>query len=236
MSEGREPKPRFAIYWLPDAGHRLSRFAAAWLGRDAADGEPRPRPVIAGLDGRRLVDITREPSLYGFHATLKPPFALAQAATFERLTQTALAFTASRRPFRLPPLRLASLSQFLALTPAETASGLHALADDCVRVFDPFRLAEDDAELARRRTPAMTVRQEELLRRWGYPFVLDEWRFHLTLTSRLDDGERARVAALLEPLLAPLLAAPLSVDAICLVAQEHRLAPFRLVARYPFGG
>lgn len=234
MSAGKEP--RFAIYWAPDSDDPLAVFADAWLGRDRATAAPRPRPVIAGLDPARLADLTREPSLYGFHATLKAPFALDPASGSERLQQTARAFTASRRPFRMPPLALASLSGFLALTARSVTSDLHALADDCVRVFDAFRLPEDEAALARRRSPALSPRQEELLRRWGYPYVLDEWRFHLTLTSRLDEAERQRVAALLQPLLAPLLDRPRVCDAICLVCQEHRLAPFRRVERYRFGG
>jgi putative phosphonate metabolism protein len=236
VSDAKDLRPRFAVYWIPDGPAGLVAFAEAWLGRDRATAEPRPRPAIPGLSEARLADITREPSVYGFHATLKPPFRLVDGAGFERLAQTCRAFTASRRPVRLPALELKAFSGFLALTTRDTCQALHALADDCVRVFDAFRAAEDGAELARRRHPGLSPRQDELLQRWGYPYVLDEWRFHLTLTSRLDDGEREQVAALLAPMLAPLLGRPPTVSAICLVRQEHPLAPFRLVERYSFGG
>lgn len=236
MTDCRGAQSRFAIYYTPDAAEPLSAFGSAWLGRDMAANTPIPRPVLPGCSPERLIDVTRVPWLYGFHATLKPPFALANGMTETRLAQTVRAFTASRRSFSLPPLQLSELSGFLALTTTEGCHDVHALADDCVRVFDPYRMPADAEELARRRRCGLTPRQEELLVRWGYPFVMDEWRFHMTLSSRLEAGERELLRARLASLIEPALRAPLVVDSICLFQQDQPLAPFRLVSRHRFGG
>ena len=66
--------------------------------------------------------------------------------------------------------------------------------------------------------------------------MLDEFRFHLTLTGPIADAaERARVARLLGPLVAPLLPQPVPVQELCLFHQPDRAAPFRLIQRFPFG-
>jgi hypothetical protein len=93
-----------------------------------------------------------------------------------------------------------------------------------------------ETELMRRRKAGLTARQEEYLVRWGYPYVFADWRFHMTLTCRLDDEERRRVIALLAPIAAPALAAAPVVDSLCLFRQQGEGRPFRLMARVPFGG
>lgn len=237
MPGARVASPRYAIYYAPRPDEPLWAFGSAWLGRDSATNSPVERISLpGGYPVARLCEITREPWLYGFHATLKPPFALAAGMTEARLAQTLRAFTASRRPFPLPVLQLEEVSGFLALTAASSPPVLHALADDCVRVFDPFRLPPDAEELARRRRLGLSARQEQLLLRWGYSFVMDEWQFHMTLTSRLEVEERAIVRKGLASLIAPILEIPLVVDSVCLFRQDQPLSPFRLVDRHRFGG
>jgi hypothetical protein len=82
----------------------------------------------------------------------------------------------------------------------------------------------------------LTPRQRELLVAWGYPYVLDQWRFHMTLASGLERAEADRLREALDPLAAHLGKAPLLVDAVCLFEQPAAGAPFRLTARFPFGG
>ncbi len=102
--------------------------------------------------------------------------------------------------------------------------------------FDAYRAPPDAAELAKRHAAGLTPRQAELLARWGYPYVLDEFRFHLTLTGSIADAtERTRVAGLLQPLVAPLLGQPMPVRELCLFHQPDRATPFRLIQRIPFG-
>lgn len=233
---GAHADGRFAIYFAPPEDSALWAFGNGWLGRDAATGEPRQRPAIPGFDAGRLEAMTRTAAGYGFHATLKPPFALAKGRTPEDLDVAARDFAAARGPLEAPPLELASLDGFVALRPAAPCGPLDRLAADCVSEFDPFRAAPSDTEIARRRENGLTPTQDRLLMDWGYPYVFEEWRFHMTLTCRLSDGERRALMAALAPRVAPLCSEPLVIGSVCLFRQEDRASPFRLSARYPLGG
>lgn len=225
---------RYAIYFAPDAGSPLGRFGASWLGRDAETGERLARPAIQGFGDERLERITGTPRGYGFHATLAPPLRLAEGCTRAKLDEALAAFAAVRRPFHAPPLTLAVVDGFLALVLAEESAPMQALEDDIIHAFYRFRAPPDPAEYIRRQEVAHTPRQEELLRQWGYPFVLDQFRFHMTLTCELDRSERDDLQRALARLTAPLCASPLAVTAIALFEQAAHGAPFMLTRRYPF--
>jgi putative phosphonate metabolism protein len=224
---------RFAIFAAPPADHPIAMFASAWLGRDARTGEAVPQPRIAELTPERLAEITASPRHYGFHGTLKAPFALAEGRTENELHSAAAEFAATRIGFSVP-LTVGELAGFLALLPATPCPPLDRLAAHCVRAFDEFRAAPDAAELERRRAAGLSPTQAALLATWGYPYVMEEFRFHMTLTERLDQPERGRVMAILKARLAPLLGEPLVVDAISVFRQPDRASPFIEAARYPF--
>jgi putative phosphonate metabolism protein len=227
---------RYAIYFAPAPGSPLARFGAAWLGYDVATGETLPQPALAEIGPERLHAITAEPRRYGFHATLKPPFAPAEGHTAGELGEAVRALAGEQPSFDAPPLQLSCISGFWALTLSASCPPLHALADRCVSDLDRFRAPPVAEELARRRRARLTARQDELLARWGYPYVMEEFRFHLTLTARLDAAEGAVVARVLAPLVAPLCREPLAIDALSLFHQEHREAPFRLLRRHRLAG
>lgn len=227
---------RYAVFWAPPARHPLKLLADAWLGRDPDRDERVSLPVVEGLSPERLQEITAFPRHYGFHATLKAPFALAPDAEAAGLLGDVEAFAATRRPFRLP-LRVGELDGFLALLAAEPARAMDELAAACVEEFDRFRAPLTDEERARRRPERLDETERAHLERWGYPHVMDRYRFHMTLAGPLEDGaERGRVRAILAHALAPALAEPVRVDQLALFAQTHRVAPFRVVARFPFRG
>jgi putative phosphonate metabolism protein len=223
---------RYAVYFAPDPASDLARFGAAWLGYNVATGETAAQPSVAGIDAARLHAITAEPRRYGFHATLKPPFGLTDGMDADALAVAVAALASNIAAFTAPRLHLASISGFLALTLSEPCAAMHDLADRCVEALDRFRAPPSAAELERRRRANLTLRQEELLARWGYPYVMEEFRFHMTLTARLGAEEGAMVRSKLAPLVAPLCQSPLVVDAISLFYQESGDAPFRLLNRY----
>lgn len=228
--------PRYAIYYAPAEGSPLDRFGRTWLGRDAASGDEVEPPELPGLGRARWREITAEPRRYGFHGTLKPPFALRDGRHRDALLAAVAAFAAGRETVPMAPLRLARLSGFLALIPSAPSAGLADLAAECVRAFDEFRAPAGEAELARRRRSGLDARQEANLLRWGYPYVMEDFRFHLTLTIRLAAAEADRVESGLVPLVAPLLAAPFAVDAVTVFEEAFPGAPFRRLVRFPFGG
>lgn len=228
--------PRFALYAAPAADHPLHEIAARWLGWDPETGAEHQAGPAAGLDATRIAELTADPRQYGFHGTLKPPFYLAPETDEGQLIMALERFAAARRPLRVP-LKMAALGTFLALRPATPSAELDALAADCVRDFDRFRAPPSEQELARRRAAGLSERQEQYLRDWGYPYVLEEFRMHFTLTGRIgDDAERQAVLEHLTGLTAPALRQAFVLEEVCLFVQSAPAAKFRIAGRYRFGG
>lgn len=223
---------RYAIYFAPRRGSALKRFADAWLGRDPDRDEPVAQPVVEGLTPHRLHEITASPRHYGFHATLKAPFMPIPRLEADALVGDVESFAAARRVLEVR-LRVGELDGFLALVPDAPAPDLDRLAADCVRGFDRYRAPLPDRDRERRDLARLSRAEREHLERWGYPYVLDRYRFHMTLTGPLEQPERGQVAAILENALAPYLAEPVAIDQLALFTQTHRVAPFRVVARFP---
>jgi putative phosphonate metabolism protein len=225
---------RYAIYYAPGDTTDLWRFGTEWLGRDPLTGAALPQPAVDGLDRAFVAAATESPRHYGFHATIKPPFALASGEYAAQLIHALGEFAARRAPFAAPKLELTRLGRFLALTLAEPEPRMTGLAADAVRIFDGFRAPPEAAELEKRRAAGLSAVQETLLAKWGYPYVMDEFRFHMSLTGRLDPADIDRVEAALRPLVAPYCAAPLPVDSLCLYWQKTRETPFTLLKRFRF--
>ncbi|BBK37085.1 hypothetical protein STAQ_21630 [Allostella sp. ATCC 35155] len=226
---------RYAVYFAPPADHPLSRFASGWLGRCPEGGPIGPRPAIAGVDRERLGQIVAEPARYGFHGTLKPPFRLAEGQSEPELAERLADIAAGLAGFVLPPLDLRALGRFLALVPEAPSPTLAAVAAACVTGLDALRAPPTAAELERRRRATLDPRQEQLLARWGYPYLLDRFGFHLTLTGPLAEDERTLVRAALAPLVAPFCRAPLPFADLALFAEPAPGEPFRLARRFPLG-
>jgi putative phosphonate metabolism protein len=223
---------RYAVYYAPGPESALHRLGSGLLGRDAWSGDALPTPVFAGIAPERVAAITAEPRRYGFHATLKPPFALASGCTEAVLVRALETFAAAVAPFDAPALRLAEVGRFLALVPSAECGELTALAECAVRAFEPFRAPLSRAERARREAASLDARERELLAEWGYPYVLDRWRVHLSLTGRLEAFERDAVKAALAPVVAPLGSEPLRVEALALFVQPASDAAFRCHSRF----
>ncbi|SNR34827.1 DUF1045 domain-containing protein [Puniceibacterium sediminis] len=209
---------RYAIYYTLPPGP-LASFGAAWLGWDAANGLPCPPPDIPGLPAPAH-DITATPRKYGLHGTIKPPFRLATGTTPAQL-KTAFANLCATQPrITLDALALTRLGRFLALTPTGDTSALSDLAAQAVQQLDPFRAPPTDAELQRRNPASLSPRQRELLALYGYPYVLEAFRFHITLTGRLAPDALSATESALRPQLAPLLSAPFHIDALTLCGED----------------
>lgn len=227
---------RYAIYFAPERTHPLWTVGCRLLGRDPETGELLAQPALAEVPSDRFAEITAEPRRYGWHATLKPPFALGEGTDESALRASVAAFAQARVGFAMPPLVLAPLSGFLALVPGNRSDPLDTLAADCVRAFDGFRRPPSADEMARRQRVPLDAEEQRNLALWGYPYVMRRFRFHMTLTMRLEPQERDRVAASLGSLLAPALAEPLHAVSLALFGEPEPGAPFRLLHRYPFGG
>jgi hypothetical protein len=226
---------RFAIYAAPGvrsadtAGALLRQRAEQWLGRGVS-ADPVTPGVPVGWTRAGIDAITVDARRYGFHATLKAPFRLAEGRTPEELDAAMARFAADSAAAVIPQLTLARLGGFFALVPGAQAPGLHALADEVVRAFDDFRAPPTEEELVRRNQASLTPRQRQLLGTWGYPYVLDELLVHLTLTDRIPQEQRPRVERTLNGWFAELLGVDVPVDALAVFTEAEPGAPFELHA------
>lgn len=225
------PEARVAVFYSPETDDPLFAAAATWLGRDPVSGAPVQQPDVPGI-----AEVTADPRLYGFHATLKPPMRLAPGVRWDAVLDASGELASSVAPFDLPPLAVADLHGFLAVRETEASTPLQALADLCVAGLDDFRAAPAPGELERRRRAGLSEAQDALLRRWGYPYVFGAWFFHMTLTRRLDPAEHALYRPAAERHLARAIAEPRRVTAICLFIQPAPGRPFLLAERLRLRG
>ncbi|EAV41744.1 hypothetical protein SIAM614_26456 [Stappia aggregata IAM 12614] len=178
---------RYALYFAADADDRLMQLGNTWLGRDPYTGAALPQPELSGMTPARFQELTTDPRRYGFHGTLKAPFSLAVDQTEAGLLEACATFAAEIAPYEIDALGVNRLGRFLALTPEAEEPALRAFASLCVRRFEPFRAPLSDADLERRRKSGLSEIHDTYLVRWGYPYIFDEFRFHLTLSNKLED-------------------------------------------------
>ena len=220
---------RYAIYYAPRAGS-FADAAASWLGWDPVSGTEVAHPDLAA----DLPTLTAEPRKYGFHGTIKPPFRLAEGVDAAAVDAAVSALARTLQPVQMPGLELISLEGFLALVPAGDVSGLTDLAAQVVERLDPLRAPLTEAEIARRRPERLTPRQRELLDQFGYPHVMEEFRFHLTLSGRLTDDQMAMLRPLALAHFAGLQPEPFVLEDLCLFG-EAADGRFHILNRYPLG-
>lgn len=218
--------PRYAIYHVPAADAALYRFGAALLGYDAFGGRDLDHPPQALKAFADWHALTADPRKYGFHATLKAPFLLNDGETeaglcnaFDRFAQTPREI-----PAIVPVVR--AIGSFIAVIPDAAVAPLAKLADDCVTEFEPFRAPLTDHDRQRRLKSPLTPRQIEHLDRWGYPYVFEEFRFHMTLTGSLPADKRAAVLPFLQAEFAKLDLKTHAIGHVALFRQERSDARF----------
>jgi putative phosphonate metabolism protein len=223
--------PRYAIYFVPAADTALYRFGAAALGYDCFAGADVPTFDALPVDADTWRELTGEPRRYGFHATLKAPFALAaerdEAELIAALERFAHAIDASATIG--PEVRL--LQRFVAIVPATENAAVCALAASCVAHFDGFRAPLTEAERGRRLAARLTERQIGYVEHWGYPYVLDEFRFHMTLTGALDPDRRQAILSYLQDSFSRVCGErPIPIDRLALLRQDGPDARFVVIA------
>lgn len=224
---------RFAVYFAPRPGAFADR-AAEWLGRDALTGARLRQPDLPGLHWPAPA-ITKDPRRYGFHGTIRAPFRLAEGITAAAAAGVVARLAAGLAPVTCDRLRLQNLHGFLALTPDGSGEALMALAAAVVEGTEALRAPLTGSELARRQSAGLSPRQSELLDRWGYPYVMEEFRFHLTLTERLPPDQAPVAMAALWAHFSPVLPRPFAIEDLCLFGEETG-GEFRLLHRYALTG
>lgn len=218
---------RYAIYFALDAYAQLMRLGNHWLGRDPYAGQSLVQPDVPGMTAERFHQLTASPRRYGFHGTLKAPFALKDGETEAALIEACADFAAAVSPFDLVGLDVHRLGSFLALTPTAQEHTLNAFAALCVHHFEPFRAPLSAEDLERRRQAKLTPKQDRYVANWGYPYIFDEFRFHMTLSGKLDDDQDASILADgAKDHFSPVTNQPIPCRQFGLYAEPQRGSPF----------
>ena len=214
---------RYAVYLAPPPASRFWQLGSAWLGRDAWLNRPAALPSgWSAADADRVAAAAR----YGWHATLRAPFALAEGASEAAVHATLRTLARRFATFGLT-LAPATLSGFAALRPVSGQPQVAELATAALLALDAL------AAPAPVRT-GLSAREAELCRRWGYPYVFECYRCHFTLTSQLAEADipswLARAAAHFDGALCQ------PVEGLALFVEPEAGAAFRYAAWYGFDG
>lgn len=207
---------RYGIFVVPEGA--FYRIGASWLGWDSVKGIPVEHPKVNGL-ARPVAEITSAPRNYGFHGTIKPPFRLAAGKTETALRTATAALCKRLAPVEIPAMTLRRLGGFAAIMPAEPSADLAHLAAEVVAELDAFRATPTETEIAKRRKARLSARQTALLAQWGYPYVMEEFRFHLTLTGGLG-ADAGGISDRLSTLFTPVMPTPFRIDSLCIVGED----------------
>ena len=227
---------RFAIYFLPGSQTPLWRRACTWLGYDSVSGTHLDNSQSAARSSLDLDALTRVPRLYGFHATLKAPFRLGAPFEEQELLNHASSFSALTPPVGAVTLFPVLMDGFVALVaPASARPPIQELADACVRTFEPFRAPLNSLERERRLASPLSAQQIEYLDLWGYPYVFEQFRFHLTLTGPVSVSMRDRVMTTIAEEFHE-SDFVVEIDAICVCRQDAAGEPFRMLERFALSG
>lgn len=224
---------RFAIYYAPAATSPLWERAATWLGRDCNDGDLFDG-AVAGIDRDRLLNLTQSANRYGFHATIKAPMALVEGASEADLRAELTAFASAHQPVQLGKPRLASLDGFLALLVNDN-DALQDFAAHVVEHFEVFRAPMSTKDRAARASRNLTPRQLELLDAYGYPYVFDAFRFHMTLSDRMGEADAREIGQAAATWFGPVLDEPMVLDRLSLYREPDSGKPFARIGDFKLG-
>lgn len=210
---------RYAIYFVPKG--ELAKFGRAWLGWDCRKGQyiSSENAFSEPLADREY--FTKKPRKYGLHATLKAPFRLQATQSEPALRSAFHGFCNHQKPAASGNLTLSERGGFISLRPQTQSAALFELGKNCLEAFDPFRAPLDQNELNRRRNACLNPRQNDFLHQWGYPYVLQEFQFHITLSSRLSILQREKIIPALKNLLAHELDCPFIIAHLALMGEDR---------------
>jgi putative phosphonate metabolism protein len=224
---------RIALYHSPPAGSLLFGLAASWLGRDPRRPDPIDQHVPQGIEPDRMAALTADARRYGFHATIVAPFRLAKGRDPEALEAEVEQFCARIDAVEIPVLALGRLGPFFALVPEKQLQPLQALESASTDHFNGWKAPLTPTDIERRDPDSLTARQREYLGSYGYPYVKEEFRYHMTLTGPVPEAEAASMRAAIEAHFAPVLERPYRVESLSIFVEPAPGEPFELRSSFP---
>ncbi|GGD65763.1 DUF1045 domain-containing protein [Rhizobium anhuiense] len=226
---------RYAICFTPPASDPLSLVAASWLGRNVFSGDMVEPPAVRGLGIHEIAFHTAVPRRYGFHGVLKTPFHLSHEMSEAQLLRDLMRFSGTFVPFQIPRIEVARLGNFYSLLPSIPCEQIQYLASAIVQEFDRFRAPLSEAEIERSDPDGLSATQFANLHRWGSPYVMEEFRFHMPVTGPVNAIDMPRIEPALQTIFEPVLCEPVTVSNVALMIEEGTGGPFRVHSLHPMG-
>jgi hypothetical protein len=115
--------------------------------------------------------------------------------------------------------------------PPEACPAVNGLAAHCVEFFDYYRAPLSADDLRRRSSGELSQRQRWNLDRWGYPYVFDDFQFHMTLTGELAPGDRQRFHTAISKAFRPIADVVHDIDTVSLMRQRDPKSKFEVISR-----
>jgi hypothetical protein len=192
------PAPyRYSVYFAPPPQSAWWQAGSQWLGRCAAGNAVLAMPAIKGMSEDEWQSARAAPRRYGWHATLKAPFILAPDTSVNLLATTLSTLAQSMQAFDMPLMQVVLMDDFLALVPQVESEKANTVAARCVVELQSLAATLSESELKRRRQAGLSAEQDAMLLRWGYPFVLEHYRLHFSLTGSLKNFSQHQIENLL---------------------------------------
>ena len=226
---------RFAIYFAPEISSNLHTIGSQWLGRDSSSGKSIKQPNIKGVSSSYFYKVTKNPRLYGFHATLKAPFRLNTEFTLTDLCSQIQRLSTLSKPFSIN-LKVRELGNFITLMMDPNEQKMQNLASKLVENLDQFRAPLHQKEIDKRRMSDLTTSQDKNLLKWGYPYVFNDFRFHMTLTEKIPcKSDQELMVNLASLYFSENLDHTTKVSSISLFFQESSEANFLQIQQFALG-
>lgn len=223
---------RYAVFFCPDDASDLASYGRLVLGR-TADGSPANPSHHDFHDRTVAAALSATPAHYGFHATLKAPFRLSVDASEEDLLSAVESLAQRQTSIDMHSLKPMMLSEFVALGFERQPSAVARLASQCVEQFESLRAPLTQEDLHKRKPDLLNDAQRAYLFQYGYPYVMSEFCFHMTLTGRLTLDEHADYVDWLKTLYTRIVPQEPKLDRLAVYWQPDRAAAFTRLAQFP---
>ena len=224
---------RYAIYYVPSENSELDLFGKCWLGWDPYKGVETTKSDLSKLPSfKKFSSLVLTPKQYGFHGTIKAPFKLKNEYTYNDLENKVREISKQIHSFYFDQLIIKKLGNFIGLIPTNNLK-INAVSNKFVEELDYLRDELSESEIKKRKPHKLTSNQKQMLFKWGYPYVFDEFKFHLTLTSKLNVVEIDEVFRSLQNILKQVNLNKISFNNICIFGQKND-EKFYFVKRFNF--
>ena len=224
---------RYAVFYCPEDSSELGLYGQQVLGR-SADGQVLESAYGDCPDWQQASALSATPAHYGFHATLKAPFHLAECVSEQQLLDAVETLACRQTVIAMQTIRPRLLSGFVALTLQPQSQAIATLAELCVTQFEPYRAPLSQDDILKRKPDQLTERQREYLYQYGYPHVMSEFRFHMTLSGQIVPGEHEEHVRWLTELFDKHVLKTPVLDRLAVFWQPDRETPFVRLAQFAF--